>query len=152
MDLLTLSLDTVATLAIVDEANIEKIMEANRFQEPTGDESNGFYDYMRTNADTIVGLRWSPFPEATFVLDKVPQSDFLTTAANGRLTSLRVWFSGLRSFDDSISDDQLFSYNRIYVNPQTAGVIITFGLPDPGPNLDALRELLPNGMFSVPNR
>src|SRR5271170_7079228 len=113
MELLTLSLDTFATIEIVDEVKLQLMLKAKRFQEPTGNESNGFYDYMRKNAKTIVGLRWSPFPEATFVLDKVPQSDFLTMELNGRLISLRIWFYGLQSFDESISDDQLFSYNRI---------------------------------------
>ena len=116
----------------LDESEVGTYTRSRGFEEPDPDQSNGFYDYLRTDPDTIVGVRWSPFPQAEFVLDKVPNSKFLKIVPSGMLRSLRIWFQEPVGFDESISDDQLFWYNRIFLNASADTTIITFALPERG--------------------
>lgn len=132
MELFVVELTSPPRMLNVEEAEIENFAESNGFKEPDPDQSNGFYDYLRVDQDTIVGVRWSPFPQAEFVLDKVPESPLLTITPNGLLRSLRIWRRGPVEFDESISDDQLFWYNRILVGERSGEIMITFASPPGG--------------------
>ncbi len=123
----------------MDEAVFNEAVKAKGLKEPDTDQSNGFYDFMRSDTETIVGVRWSPFPNAEFVLGHLPDTPLLTVEPNGILKSLRVWLERPVEFDESISDDQLFWYNRVLVNEVTGELTITFALPDQGISVDRLR-------------
>jgi len=135
MELCVVELGSLPMVSILDESEAERYAKSRGYEEPDPDQSNGFYDYLRTDPDTIVGIRWSPFPQAEFVLEKVPDSKLLKIVPNGILLSLRVWFQEPMNFDESISDDQLFWHNRIFLNASGDKAIITFALPERGSTL-----------------
>ena len=87
MELLLVELSSPPRMATVEEADVEAFAESQSFKEADPDQSNGFYDFMWTDPDTVVGVRWSPFPQAEFVLERVPESKFLTIVPNGTLSS-----------------------------------------------------------------
>jgi hypothetical protein len=132
MELILVELSSPLKVRTMPEENLEVFADSQGFKEPDADQSNGFYDFMRSDPDTIVGVRWSPFPQAEFVLNRVPDSPLLTIVPNGMLKSLRIWLRGPVEFDDTISDDQLFWNNRIFLKESTGEVMITFALPPTG--------------------
>jgi hypothetical protein len=48
---------------------------------------------------------------------------------DGMLKSLRIWLRGPVEFDESISDDQLFWNNRLFLREPAGEIMITFALP-----------------------
>ena len=125
-NILTVRLTTSPRLEIVDELQVRSVFPPERFPEPDLDQSNGFYDFLRPDAHTIVGVRWAPFSER--VLDNVKQSRLVRVDTNGPTRLLTVWFGRESDFKDEISGDQWFWWNRIFVDHKTKEIAITFGL------------------------
>jgi hypothetical protein len=104
------------------------------------DDDNGFYDWLRSPAGDIVGVRWFPY-----------ESFLLKNKRNAYLTSLdyvdfgkdhlevAIYFSNLREIDESKSSDQDFCENCIYFS-NNGLVAISFSLRNLS---EAQRCLLP---------
>jgi len=129
MDLLVVRFGPPATLRLLKDSELENYARSLGFEEPENEQSNGFYDYMRRPQGEVVGVRWSPFTYAEYVLQRVPETANITLVPNGQLTSIRIWFEEPTDFDESISDDQEFCSNRIFLNKSTGDTIVTFAIP-----------------------
>lgn len=128
MKLLLVRLSVPIRPTILEEKDVDSLIKADLLTERDLDQSNGFYDYLRVDPQTIVGVRWCPFTNAEFVLDRVPSTPLITVESNGRSRSLNVWFGGRTEINGPLSDDQAFWYNRVLEKEDTGEVIVTFGL------------------------
>ncbi|HEY6850232.1 MAG TPA: hypothetical protein VI320_29000 [Terracidiphilus sp.] len=115
-------------LTIIEETEVDILMRAERMIERDPDQSNGFYDYLRVDPETIVGVRWCPFTSAEFVLDRLPDTPLITLEPLGASRSLNLWFGAQTEISGPLSDDQAFWYNRILERQDTGEILVTFGL------------------------
>jgi hypothetical protein len=130
MKLLTVQLTSPPKIMIVDDSEISSVFGAEYFSEPDSDQSNGFYDFLRSDRETILGVRWIPFPQAEYILDRIPKTPLVALNSTGSVKCLMVWLRGESKFDDHISDDQWFWWNRIFINKRTGESVLTFGISD----------------------
>ncbi|MGI4719845.1 MAG: hypothetical protein ACRYGO_18055 [Janthinobacterium lividum] len=79
------------------------------------DDDNGFYDWLRCEDKKIIGVRWFPYENNSSFLKKLNaiQINGNIEVSNDRL-ELRIFFSSIRTIDESNSRDQDFLGNHIY--------------------------------------
>ena len=116
------------TLNIGDEA----------FERTEGWDGHGFYDWLRTADGTVVGLRYDPAGDYSYVYDKVKLFDYVEIqSTNGENLWFLVFLGKDRIFDDARSADQLFFGDYFYRS--TSGIFgLCVELPD--------EDLIPNGV------
>ena len=115
-------------LTIMEEGEVDLLIRAERLIERDPDQSNGFYDYLRVDRETIVGVRWCPFTSAEYVLERLPDTPLITVEPCGTSRSLNLWFGAQTEFSGALSDDQAFWYNRVLERRDTEEIVMTFGL------------------------
>lgn len=77
-------------------------------------DNNGFFDWLRTKPNEIIGVRWTAYDDNDFryVIDALPKLSNIEFDASG---SLCIYFGEERAFDDAISCSQDFGENNFYV-------------------------------------
>lgn len=86
---------------------------------------NGFYDWLRDRTKSPIGIRFWPFKEARFIIDKVRPYSYVTVDKDQK--SLLIYFALGRKYEPRYSADQDFGNNRILSSAENADAV-TFGL------------------------
>jgi hypothetical protein len=86
----------------------------------------GFYDWLRSDADSVVGIRYWPFEEATTLISRID----LRSVKNDSTGALTFFFTSQHQFDEQISSDQAFEESRILVGYKEQDIAFVFGGSD----------------------
>lgn len=76
----------------------------------------GFYDWLRNYQGHIIGVRYLPADELTFLFRAVAHLPYV--AVNWQTKAIALYFSQDRSIDESVSNDQDFGDNRVLKSAQ----------------------------------
>lgn len=72
----------------------------------------GFYDWLRDSEKRVIGVRHNIFDEFNFPYDAVFNLPYVLVDLKTK--SIEMYFSDCRNIEESFSDDQCFSSNRMY--------------------------------------
>lgn len=90
----------------------------------------GFDDWLRSAADTVIGVRYWPFENTRFLADVVGSLPYVKVPEDG--SCLEIYFSARGRVEARASDDQSFGSNRIFCSEEGGWAISfdTTGLSD----------------------
>ena len=100
----------------------------------------GFYDWLRSGAESIVGVRYWPFQETRFVVDDLSGYQYVKVPEDK--SCLEIYFSADGGVDRRASDDQAFGSNRVFYS-EAGGWALSFDTIDL--SLRALQSILRSG-------
>lgn len=100
----------------------------------------GFHDWMRGVEPDILGVRWWPADAHYLDNECFSSKPYITRCTDPALT---IWFSADRAVDESRSDDQSMTYNRLLVSRQGVGALILDLAGVPKAEIEKLRTRLP---------
>lgn len=83
----------------------------------------GFYDWLRSSPDTVIGVRYWPFDNTRFLADLVSSLPYVKIPQDS--SCLEIYFSNGR-IEASASDDQSFGSNRIFYSEEGGCWAISF--------------------------
>ncbi len=83
----------------------------------------GFYDWLRTDHNTIIGVRFWPFPELAAILDGLSNTPYVIVAEH----NFEIYFTQRTEHETSKSNDQEFIYSRVYRSSDGSWAVV-FGL------------------------
>ena len=84
----------------------------------------GFYDWLRTSDDRVIGVRITLDEE----IDRLLQLKALNVEIDQTRRKILIFFSDRRDFDERTSDDQDFGDNRLFYGDDDS-VLLTFNPP-----------------------
>lgn len=116
-------------LILRDDCPVTFVHRGEQFQDAADRDFNGFYDFLRDNSRTVLGINFSASDLPRFLVDGVRSLPYVEIPYS---TTLRVFFGKDRNFSQSLSEDQHFGENRIYRSP-VGRVALSFGLAPLGP-------------------
>lgn len=92
---------------------------------PTTD-FTGFYDWLRSGAEEIIGVRYWPFDDYDFVYDVAKVLPY-AKVEQGRF--VEIFFTDRRDFKPELSGDQDFGHNQILTSEDDE-YALTFGIQE----------------------
>jgi hypothetical protein len=96
----------------------------DQFHSPAASEWIGFYDWLRTADDELIGVRQWIDEEFSQVCEGLVRFDSVYMPTSNYA---EIYFDSRRAFDAENSDSQSFGGNRIYVS-QRSNYMLTFAL------------------------
>ena len=75
-------------------------------------EWTGFYDWLRGSRQALIGVRYWPDDDSSFLLPLLRSLPYAYVPTSGHYAEL--YFSRTRRFDDRQSADQAFRYNKVF--------------------------------------
>jgi hypothetical protein len=127
---LLLVCDERLDLAVKDSCPLSFVHNSHHFKNIRGQDFNGFYDFLRNNSANILGISFSVFPGAEFLLDSFRSFSYVQPVDS---TILRIFFGQDRNFSPSISIDQYFGENRVY-RATSGKIALSFSLAPLAPS------------------
>ena len=104
-------------LALVDECpGNEYQLGDKRYRDKGYGELTGFYDWLRDSSGKLLGVRYWPFEETSFLSDVL--SEFPSVVVAKDRSYLEVYFSSDRRVDRQRSDDQDLGANKVFSTEQ----------------------------------
>lgn len=127
---LLLVFDERLDLVVKDSCPLSFVHDSHFFENIRGQDFNGFYDFLRDDSGRVLGISFSVFPAAEFLLDSLRAFSYVQCVDP---TVLRIFFGRDRDFNPSNSIDQYFGENRVYRS--TSGkVALSFSLAPLAPS------------------
>jgi len=83
----------------------------------------GCYDWLRSAPNTVIGVRYIPFENTTFLLNEVTPGSRIELDSHG---GLLIFFGDNVAFVESLSDDQDFEESRV-LKSTDGGYALLFG-------------------------
>lgn len=103
-------------LALTDQCPVGRLRIGDRDYVDSGfGDWTGFYDWLRDFNGRIVGVRYWPFEETTFLIDLLCNRGYIVP---GEKSYLEIYFTKNRKVDRRKSDDQDFGSNKIFSSEQ----------------------------------
>lgn len=90
------------------------LIEGNEYMEIPIGYFNGFYDWLRNASGYIIGVRYFPFEDSSFLLDELGELEYLRTDKNKDSINICFLDETHCLIDEEASNDQDFSENRIF--------------------------------------
>ncbi len=84
----------------------------------------GFYDWLRDSDKNVLGVRYWPFKECEYVIERLEK---LWYVKPNFPRDLEIYFSDRRSFDPKLSNDQDFVYDAIF-RSDNGEIALGFGI------------------------
>jgi len=84
----------------------------------------GFYDWLRSAPDSVIGVRYWPFDNTRFLADLVGSLPYVKVPEDG--SCLEIYFSGRGRVEARASDDQSFGSNRVFYSEEGGCWAISF--------------------------
>jgi len=94
---------------------------------------NGFYDFLRDRAGSVIGLRYLPSSDAEDILKEVSETEGLRLARDGQHLEVVILCGREQDFDPETSSDQYFGDNTIYRSRVSGRLAIGFALDSLSP-------------------
>jgi hypothetical protein len=99
------------------------------YRNEEGGDWTGFYDFLRTNENMVIGIRYAPLVDDSTFLKTLVQKAYVKLLPN---SSVELYFSNDHSFVPELSDDQRFGENMLLRSKEGA-YAITFGIEQLNP-------------------
>src|SRR5262245_45344645 len=110
-----------------------RVLRADEGDLPKGDfkESpfghwTGFYDWLRSDRNSVVGIRYWPFDEASTLISRLA----LPAAKKDAAGALFFFFTYQHQFNEEISGDQAFEESRLLIGSNEEEIAFVFGCSD----------------------
>jgi hypothetical protein len=111
--LIVVTLDPAPEARLIDWPTTRVQIGPDSFTATASTDSNGFYDFLRSAENRIVGVRFMPFVEHVNLLDATRTSPRLRIIGTSPHRALELFWTNDTSFDRSLSDDQLLDWNFV---------------------------------------
>ena len=108
--------------AIIEGSSIE--MAGTTFRDSSAGEWLGFYDWLRTSDNEVIGVRQyvNPDPKVDQILLELARDDVLV---DKKKRSVEIFFSNRRDYHELESSDQDFGDNRLFIGDD-GSILLTF--------------------------
>jgi hypothetical protein len=104
----------------------ERDLPSDVFKDSSYGGWTGFYDWLRSDTHSVVGVRYWPFEEASALINRLA----LQTAKMDSSGALYFFFTSQHQFDEQISGDQAFEESRILIGSKKDEIAFVFGCSD----------------------
>jgi hypothetical protein len=99
-------------LATVPAWPVTKLAVEGHAYRPTGPEWSGFYDWLRSEEGTVLGVRYHSTEDTAFLLEEARRLSYASVGQHGDVC---IFFGENRAFDPEQSADQDFAYDQVFV-------------------------------------
>jgi len=103
-------------------------LRGDHFQDVGFGYHNGFYDFLRSQAGTIIGIRYFPAAQADAMLQGVAEGEHIIRMRVEKMTALLVFWGADRHFNPEFPSDQYFGNNFIYLSNKSGRLAVGFGI------------------------
>jgi len=114
-DCIVILLSETISFMFLDESSDSFLNEnGDIFKARFDTDNNGFFDWLRTKSNEIIGVRWTAYDDSDFkyVINAISKLSNIESDASG---SICIYFGDERVFDDATSCNQDFGENNFYV-------------------------------------
>jgi hypothetical protein len=112
--LIIVTIESEPAVRLINSTSTRVNIGGRVFDETGSGDTNGFYDFLRSHRNEIVGIRFVPFLTCDFLLDAARASPWLRITGTPPFAAIEIIWNVDSRFEDDCSGDQLSSGNYLF--------------------------------------